>query len=187
MDGTISNEIWKPIPGYDGYQASSLGRIRSHKHRVVGGYRGEFEILADPARILKVHIGKTGYHRVGLSTDSTTKTINLYVLVLLAFKGAKPEPSMQAAHWDGNKDNNSIENLRWATVKENIHDKRRHGTHNPRRGEQMSSAKIDERAVLDIRKSRGRGVKQSVLASKYGITQTTVSEIENRKTWRHVA
>lgn len=39
-----------------------------------------------------------------------------------------PENKPDVAHWGGNGLNNEVTNLRWATEKENMADKRRHGT-----------------------------------------------------------
>ncbi len=39
-----------------------------------------------------------------------------------------PENKPDVAHWDGNGLNNEVTNLRWATEKENMADKKRHGT-----------------------------------------------------------
>jgi hypothetical protein len=48
-------------------------------------------------------------------------------LVLEAFVGPRPA-GHEAAHGDGDKTNNALANLRWATPKENAADRYRHGT-----------------------------------------------------------
>ena len=49
------------------------------------------------------------------------------LLVVLAFLGPPPFPGAHAAHFDGDKLNNRLSNLRWASPAENEADKRRHG------------------------------------------------------------
>ena len=56
----MNNEIWKPIPGYEGYEASTLGRIRSLKYGKI--------------RILKPFKTKKGYLRVNLWKDGKRKS-----------------------------------------------------------------------------------------------------------------
>ncbi|AXV72811.1 hypothetical protein CJO75_01120 [Ralstonia solanacearum] len=55
---------------------------------------------------------KTGIHR----------------LVALTFLGPPPSRQHEVAHNDGNRANNIVTNLRWATHAENVADTFRHGT-----------------------------------------------------------
>lgn len=52
-------------------------------------------------------------------------------------------------------------------------------------GEAHPSSKLTEEQVLEIRADGGHTV-QRVLSYRYGITQSTVSQILLRKKWRHV-
>src|SRR5699024_6464865 len=49
-------------------------------------------------------------------------------LVLEAFVGPCPD-GMEACHWDDDKTNNHVSNLRWATQSDNMHDRVRNGRH----------------------------------------------------------
>ena len=96
------NEIWKDVVGYEGlYEVSNLGRIR----------RGE--------RIKKPHIDHGGYLTVQLSKHSKMKCLKVHRIVALAFI-QNPENKRTVNHIDGNKQNNCVENLEWATHSENI-------------------------------------------------------------------
>jgi hypothetical protein len=111
-------EEWKPIPTFDGYEASSLGRIRSvDRHLPDGRFRR--------GSILKPFQLPNGYLQVNLGAN-----VRGYVhrFVCMAWHG-EPFAKAEAAHFDGCKLNNSAENLRWATSAENEQDKRRHGTY----------------------------------------------------------
>ena len=57
-----------------------------------------------------------------------TKKYKIHRLVALAFLGPAPEGKPEVAHGDGNPANNRLENLRWASSKENTADCVRHGT-----------------------------------------------------------
>jgi hypothetical protein len=55
------------------------------------------------------------------------------------------------------------------------------------RGEAISSAKLTESAVRDIRRRYAAGgVRQIDLARRYGVTQTVISAVVLRHTWKHV-
>lgn len=104
-------EIWKDIEGYEGlYQVSNLGRVRSLPRRTTKG------------KILKTFIDYAGYEIVTLcNTNKKNPSCKFRVhrLVAQAFI-TNPNELPQVNHIDGNKLNNSAENLEWVTAKENI-------------------------------------------------------------------
>lgn len=115
---------------------------------------------------------------------SPLKTPTIHTLVMTAFVGPCPE-GMQVAHNNGDRTDNRLENLRYATPLENSGDKFEHGT--VLRGEQFSFAKMTEQTVLEIRRLYETGeFSQQSLADKFGINQTNVSQIVRRKTWTHI-
>lgn len=94
-------EIWRDIDGYDGkYQVSTWGRVRS--------LRG----------ILTPYENHKGYLKVGLTKDGKSNKHRINRLVAEAFID-NPENLPFVDHIDGNKQNNSITNLRWITNLDN--------------------------------------------------------------------
>ena len=69
--------------------------------------------------------------------------------------------------------------LETGTHKENMLDKIRDGT--LAKGEEHGSAKLTQAQVDEI---RGSDEKQAVLALRYGVNQSTISDIKNNKIWR---
>jgi hypothetical protein len=111
-------ERWAPIPERDGYDASDWGQIRSW--RVQGGRRSE-------PRIRKPQpIGK-GYLEVIFGRALGREYVHR--LVLFTFVGPCP-PGMESRHKDGNRRNNRLDNLEWASPLDNQADKIAHGTMN---------------------------------------------------------
>lgn len=106
-------EIWKDIEGYEGkYQVSNLCRIRS-LDRKVGNYIKE-------GKILKPFSNRCGYLQVDLFDSSINrKSKTIHRLVAETFI-PKIEGKNEINHIDGNKNNNSINNLEWCTRLENL-------------------------------------------------------------------
>lgn len=99
--------------------------------------------------------------------------------------GEPPSPTHQAAHSCGNGHLGCVhpDHLRWATAKENQHDRIEHGTH--MFGELMPWAKLTEAAVLEIR-SLPTTMTLDEIAPIYGVTRSTIHHVRTRKTWRHL-
>lgn len=53
-------------------------------------------------------------------------------------------------------------------------------------GERHPDAKITAKEVIEIRELYRAGVMQKVLAQKFGLAQNSISNIVNRKHWKHV-
>lgn len=99
-------EIWKSIKGYDGYMVSSIGRVSSSLRKK----SGHILIQCDDGR---------GYCLVGILKGQKKHTKRVHRLVAEAF--LKKDPARKEVnHKDGNKKNNNISNLEWATRQENI-------------------------------------------------------------------
>lgn len=99
-------EEWKPIKGFKGlYEVSNTGKIKSFQ-------RGK-------TKILRQNISQRGYHHVILSKNKVNKDLRVHRLVASAFI-PNPLNKPEVNHIDGNKDNNNVDNLEWATCKENI-------------------------------------------------------------------
>lgn len=106
------NEIWKDIKGYEGlYQISNFGRVKSLK-RMINKRRCE-EIIKKPS------LGGKGYYRLPLCKNGINKYYFIHRLVADAFI-PNPENKPTVDHIDRNKINNYVNNLRWATYKEQI-------------------------------------------------------------------
>lgn len=167
---------WRDVPGFPGYRVGSDGSVWSCRttHGEVG----------HEWRRLSPDIGANGYRRVRLSNAGRVGRWLLHRLVLTLFSGPCPD-GMEACHRDGDRGNNAASNLRWATHRENEHDKCRHGT--AQVGENHSRLKLSEAAVREIRRRYvPHVVTCKVLAREYGVDPTMVHAIVRRKCWTHI-
>lgn len=182
---TSSHEDWRAVVGYAGsYEVSSLGRVRGvtrtvHYVRATGEH---YRIVPELILAQTPDRSKHSYGRltVKLSVDGKAVTRLVHQLVAEAFIGQRPE-GMQVAHSDGNPANNRLDNLRYATARENTHDKFRHGT--MLRGEAVGGAKLTADAVRAIRTC---GLSVTAAAREFGISIGQVSRIRSGSRWGHV-
>ena len=55
-----------------------------------------------------------------------------------------------------------------------------------RKGETVPGAKLTEAGVREIRRRRTAGEPQKAIAADYGVSQSVVSNIMSRRTWKHI-
>lgn len=168
-------EEWRPIVGFE-YEVSSLGRVR----RSVA-FR-QFPV----GFILKTKPDRDGYPTVALSRGGKYRYAKVSVLVAETFLGAKPTRRHHAAHWDGDKRNNQLANLRWATPVENELDKIRQGKSPDVRGEKHPMHVLTEKKVIQIRADRAAGIPVRKIAADLGVGVLTVYDVIRGVTWTHV-
>jgi hypothetical protein len=107
-------EQWRPIPGWEGYEVSSLGRVKSLP-RVVERWSARCRTpvrLRLRGRTLKPHVRRDGYASVALCENGQPRTQLVCALVLSAFTGPRPD-GMVACHNNGIRNDNRLSNLRW--------------------------------------------------------------------------
>jgi DNA transposition AAA+ family ATPase len=77
--------------------------------------------------------------------------------------------------------------LSTGTNLDNIHDKMNKDRSNAPKGERSWSARLTEDNVLEIRsKYAAGGISQKDLAIEYGVLAPAISQIINRKKWKHI-
>lgn len=119
-----NKEVWCPIPGHVGYEASSLGRARSVTRQIIT-CAGVVRML--PGKILQCMLDKqTGYLRVPLGRGVRMTPVGVYVLK--AFVGECPD-GQECLHKNNDKIDNRLINLSWGTRSCNNLDRVRHGIH----------------------------------------------------------
>lgn len=163
-------EEWKPCVGFSDYEVSSHGRIRrcvdSRKYKA--GY------------VLSERMHSKGYVQVSLSDGGKPRYRLVHRLVAEAFLGEQP-PGCEVAHWDGDKRNNVVGNLRWATPAENQRDRKRHGTHGA--GEAHAGSKLTLDDVRDIKCFVAAGGAQARMAEAYGVSPAQICRIVKGDRW----
>lgn len=111
-------EIWKDIPRYEGYQASNLGRIRTHNKKTYTKLHGERH-WKDKILKFKGKNAKVGY-RVDLWKNGKPITCLVHRLIATTFLEDLIETKMTVNHKNGNRLDNRVENLEWLSIKNNI-------------------------------------------------------------------
>lgn len=112
------NEIWRKIEGFEKYEVSNLGRVRSLNYR-----------KTKETKILKPGKDKKGYLKVNLYKSSKHSSKRVHRLVATAFI-PNLDNKTQVNHIDGNKQNNTVSNLEWCTNSENMQHAWRTGLRN---------------------------------------------------------
>lgn len=110
------SEKWKKIDGFERYEVSDQGRVKRIAH-IRRDKRGRISMIKEV--ILKQEIVHNGYLRVSLYRNGKLYHKRVASLVIEAFLGQRPSDK-EVDHIDGDKTNNAIENLRYATHQENI-------------------------------------------------------------------
>lgn len=157
-------EIWKEIKHYPKYKISNFGNIKSN------------------IKTLKQHIEKAGYCRVTLYNNYKTRLVRVHRLVAEEFI-PNPENKRTVNHKDTNKQNNQIDNLEWATYKENM----KHACDNNlvANKERQGLSKLNIEDVNKIRTLyKNKLFSQRQLAKKYNVCQRTITMIVNNITWK---
>ena len=144
-------ENWKAVNGYEGlYEVSDKGRVKGLKRN----------------RILKNIVDSLGYVRVSLCKENKIKAHKIHRLVAEHF--LKPSEYKVVNHIDGNKENNSVENLEWCNASQN----RKHAC------DTGLAAKEEGRLIMcNETKEVYKGVMSA--ARHIGISHTMISSILN--------
>ena len=94
---TTKLEQWKPIVGYENYEISNLGRVRTGQQ------------ILKPNNINHYLWVRLNGHKV-----------SIHRLMMKTWKPRVDADKMQVNHIDGNKHNNQLDNLEWCTGSENM-------------------------------------------------------------------
>ena len=113
--------LWKDIPGFeDIYQASNTGNIRTKPGKVTSNRR--YAHREWKTRVLKVKYcgnGRRKDARVTLWKDGKESDHLVSRLVAMTWVDGYA-PGLTVNHIDGNPKNNSVENLEWLSLADNV-------------------------------------------------------------------
>lgn len=172
MESRFALEIWKTVLGWPQYEVSNYGRVRNTRTN----------------KILRAADCGRGYLGVVVYADWTTpkrrkRSAKVHRLVMEAFTGTT-NPGMHIAHNNGDRKDNRLANLRWATIEDNFADRKKHGTSQVRKGEPRD--KLTKTQVAEIRALIKQGWSSRALGTHFKVDPTNIDHIRNGRTWKQV-
>ena len=211
----IDYEIWKEIKGYDGdYQVSNFGRVKSFKHncgideRILrqhnngGGYlfvtlskNGKVKSRQIHTLMFETHIEKIPKGYVIHHIDFTKNNIldNLQMMTneghsILHHTGLKHSEKtkklMRENHADFKGENHPMFGKHQSEKTKKLMREKKIGKY---LGENHSQSILTEQKVIQIRKLCDEGIlTQAKIGEKFGVSRRTISNIKNRRTWKHI-
>jgi hypothetical protein len=174
-------EEWRKIAGFENYEVSNFGLVRSIKRFT--GKGGNY--INDKLVYLKPSDDGSGYLQVILYNNKKPKSFKVHKIVANSFiPNIHNKPTVN--HINGIKYDNSVQNLEWATRSENTKHKYIIGIDN-NKGENHPSNKLTELQVLEIRERFNSGeTDRCKLSIEYGVSSGHIFSIVKRISWNHI-
>ncbi len=167
-------EVWKGIKGYENYEVSNKGRVRSIKYK--------------KPYIHKERLNKDGYVKATLSQDGKQKDFRVHRLVALHFI-ENPNNLETVNHINGIKTDNRVENLEWLDRSDQLRHAYKLGLKVSNKGSKSYNASFTDDEVRYIRKvwkPRDEQFGAAALSRKFGVWSTTIDDVVNFKTYTNV-
>ena len=155
------------------YQVSNLGQVCNRKRNYA---------------ILATILDKDGYVQVCLSHKGKKYVCHMHRLVAEAFI-PNPDNKPEVNHCDGIKYNNCVDNLAWATTKENINHAFQMGLHrNDAIGSRHGMNQYSEDSIRHVCKLLEE-CKTPIykIAEMTGVSKATIHDIIGKKYWTHIS
>lgn len=171
--GDLTPEI-EVLPGYF---ITPRGEVRSAWKSRGPHYGNEYAIDAGRRKPLKLRDNGRGYKTVNISQDGKLKDMYIHRLVWEAWRGPIPE-GHQMRHLDGNKANNTLDNLTPGTQTENEADKDKHGTRPV--GESHVRSKINDEELTKAVNLRKQGMMYKDIVEVLGL------EVSYKTLWKRI-
>lgn len=167
------SEEWLPYPSDPNYMVSNQGRVKHLSYVSTSGRRMK-------ERIIPGVLHQDGYIVVTMVLgNSKYKQISKHRIVAETWI-PNPLNKPEVNHVDGNKQNNSVENLEWVTSAEN----QQHATHQHLQPTKIVTYKgklsKSQRDEILLRYST-EDISRRALAQEYGVSHTTISSLINNK------
>lgn len=148
---------------------------------------GDFYLVSNYGRLLTIekgfelhgNIDGRGYLKAKVSLNGKPTFTGIYRLAAMAFI-PNPENKPQVNHIDGNKLNNHISNLEWATSLENM----QHADANGLR--ENCRVKLTESDIPRIRRLIAEGETYYQIGKIFNVDPTTIRCIDEGRSWKHV-
>lgn len=136
--------------------------------------------------LLKTRIDRYGYEIITLHVNGKALTRKVHRLVAIAFI-QNDNLDLSVNHKDGNKLNNSVENLEWMSVGDNM----RHGfaTGLHKVGENRIAGrpvKLKDSDIPKIRQLIKDGYKNTEIGKLFGVSCGCIYSIRVGKSWTHI-
>lgn len=149
-------EIWKEINGFENlYKISSTGKVKS-----LGNGKSTNPVHKE-SKLLKTNVSLRGYEKIKLFKDGKRYYFNMHRLVADNFLLNK-DGKREVNHKDGNKLNNSVNNLEWVSASENQKHAYQSGLQKARKGSENKLSKPVRQLTLEGQEIRIFGSIQEV-------------------------
>lgn len=159
--------MWKEIINHPNYEVNELGEI---KNKIKN-------------KILKPFITTNGYLRIRISNKIAFQVHKIIALYFID----NPNNFSEVNHIDGNKLNNSINNLEWCNRSQNmIHSYKNNLSKNTfnNKGEKHYNSKLKKEDIEKIKEMLNNSISQKEIAKLFNVSKQTISNIKNNKNWK---
>ena len=171
----IDDEIWKEIPFADKkYEISNYGRIKSYCYDKING------------RIVKPGNVK-GFLNVSIRTKGKKKSYLVHKLVAILFVPKKYDGEDIVIHLDWNKKNNYYKNLKWVTKNDSYKRMfKKFQEDRKKQGKRVTNSKLTKEDVGWIKSMLKKGIKQSVIAKLFCVSEMQITRIKRNENWAEI-
>lgn len=161
----------KIVPNYEWCSVDKKGNLYSTR-------RGKQYVLQQ---------SRCGYLRVASRVDGKVVIIYAHRAVLFAFVGMPDGDRNQCNHIDGNKLNNSLENLEWCSGSENQQHAIDTGLRKIQYGVDTGSSKYTEETIVKLCNLIQEGYRNTDICKLLDVDSNLPSNVRNGRSWSHIS